>query len=438
MDIAQSTFKFNIKNIIFALLFICIMLTGLIPQGIQAILFVGLLCILLFTDYFYLAYPIILFYYSHLGLLFGISVYRIFSLMYIFQAVVFSNNKYENKQSKELDGNNKNNYVLVLFVYLLYEIIVMTYYNIRTAIFSMVDVICVILFIKEISSIYDKFKKTFIVYGVTAIIAFFTGLIAKNDISGWQVINGELVKITRFMSTFNDPNYMGLFYSVAIFSIISLKLFDKKLRMIIIVALYIMLVTTISITAIIGNILFWIVYLFATKKINAKTLVSLVFIFMILGGLYQYGKQNRDTPVIGDLVYRIEDKLSNLANNDTDAFTTYRTTLTREHWNYYWSQSTLSILFGGNIVNGCVAVIDGQKTFVAHNEYVDSLLNVGLVGALILITFVLVRAYKSLKEYIKTKSEKALCIFMIKAIWMYYAATLTMFLEFRFMLFYLL
>ena len=414
------------------------MLSGLISQTIQAILFVGLLCLLFFTDCFYLAYPLVLFYYSNLGLLFGISVYRIFSLMFILKAIIsrLNNDKYGYNQNKKLGGKNNNNYVLVLIVYLFYEIFVMMSYNIRIAVFSVMDVVCVILFIQEILSSNDKFKNTFTVYGITAIIAFFSGLIANNDINGWQVINGELVKITRFMSTFNDPNYMGLFYSVAIFSIISLKLFTKNLRLIIIIALYIMLATTISMTAIIGNILFWMIYLFITKKISIKTVVCIALIGVFLGGIYQYGSQNRDTPIIGSLVYRIEDKLSNIEDHDTDALTTGRTKLTREHWDYYWSQSPLKILFGGNKLNSFIAEINGQKTFVAHNEYVDSLLNVGLIGTLILMSFALLRTYKSLKEYRNTNSEKALCLFMIKAIWFYYAATLTMFLEFRFMLFY--
>lgn len=434
MALVQS--KIKMKHIYLTLVFICAMLSGVIPQTIQAVLLVCLLCMLFTTDCLYLVYPIVLFYYSDFGLLFGISVYRIFSILYIFKAIINMRIAHNSIAANEHSGKLRYNLVLVVMVFFLYNMLVMAFYNLRVSIFSMIDIISAILFAKEILADSNKFRKTFIVYSLTAIIAFFSGMIANNDTSAWQNISGTLVRITRFMATFNDPNYMGLFYSVAIFSIISLKLFSKKVRILIIAALYVMLATSLSITAIVGNVLFWIIYLAVTKKTSIKVIVPIVIVMVILGGLYQYSSSHRDIPVLGDLAYRIEDKLSNLKYNDTNALTTNRTVLAREHWNYYWSQTPIKIIIGGNKVNSLVIEFKKIPSFVAHNEYIDLLLNVGLIGTIILISFVFRRTYQSLMEYRKTKNEKALCVFMIKVIWIYYAATLTMFLEFRFMLFY--
>ena len=113
----------NMKYISLSLLFLCAMLSGVIPQTVVAILFTLLLVSLLFTDCFYLAFPIVLFYYSSLGLLFGISVYRIFSLLFITKAILLNlyNDKYGyTARNHILIKNNSAFLLLVSIVYLLY------------------------------------------------------------------------------------------------------------------------------------------------------------------------------------------------------------------------------------------------------------------------------------------------------------------------------
>jgi O-antigen ligase len=423
---------FKAENIILVIMLLCVAMTGIIPQNLQALLCVLLLFLLFISDNLVLVYPIMLFYYSYLGLIAGISVYRIFSILVLVRALI-SFSKNEDKENSELK-HKMSALIPVVIIYLLYSIVVIVPYSVRIALFSFVDVLCVIVLVKKIISSTCIIKKVFTIYVITAIIAFFSGMIIGNTMTGLQVIDGELVRINRFMATFNDPNYLGMFYSIAIFALLSLKLFSKRMRIIIVIAFYVVLAMSISMTAIIGNIVFWMAYLFITKKINMKTFSILVVLFIMMIGLYQYGLMKTNTPVIGDLVSRIEDKLTNIKSNDIDSFTSQRTALTKSHLNYYKTQSTYTMLFGGYKVNSYIVEIPGMAPLVAHNEYVDLLLNVGLIGTIFLIGFAVFRFINSFILYRKNMSEAALCVCMIKIIWLFYAATLTMFLDFRFML----
>ena len=86
-----------------------------------------------------------------------------------------------------------------------------------------------------------------------------------------NTIGGEY-EYTRFNATFEDPNYMGFFFTIAIFALVTLRLFDKKVRYVLIVVLYAMLITSLSVTAIVVNIAVWLFYLVIMKKLKIKNL----------------------------------------------------------------------------------------------------------------------------------------------------------------------
>ena len=425
-----ARFGLNRSNTLLGLLLICAAATSMLPQQLMAGIAIVLLCVLTLTGKLYLAYPVMLFFYAELGSFLGISVYRVFSLLLIFSVLL--------KAHRNIKVSVKH--LLPLIVLFFYIVVTISSYSIRLSVFSFVDVISALIMACYYLADAEALKHFFTVYVITALVAFFVGMIFGNSLNGYQVIGGNLVKLTRFMATFEDPNYMGFFYSVAVFGVITLRLFKPTARIILTVILYVMIFASLSITALLGNAIFWLIYFIITKKINLSTTVTVCVVVLIMLGLYRYGVNNRDVPVLGDICWRIQDKISNFQANDIDSLTTDRSALAAQHFAYYQQQNIFKILFGGNMFNTKIAELGGQNIILSHNEYVDSLLDVGLVGAAILFAFVAWRLIEAGKKYVGNREDESasLCVFMMKIIWLFYAAALTMFLDFRFMLIFFL
>jgi len=141
--------------------------------------------------------------------------------------------------------------------------------------------------------------------------------------------------------------------------------------------------------------------------------------------------------VIGVFSYRILDKLQALESNDINAVTTNRTGLTKRHLDYFSNQSLFRMLVGMNAASSLKVDLNGLIA-AAHNEYVDLLLNVGILGTLIYLGLFLSRTWQCFMVTRKTQDPYSGCIFMIKMVWALYGLTLTMFGDYRFMMLFLM
>ena len=90
-------------------------------------------------------------------------------------------------------------------------------------------------------------------------------------------------------------------------------------------------------------------------------------------------------------------------------------------------------MFGGRAVNSYYIDVEPGANFSAHNEYIDMLLNVGVVGWVIMYGFVIINAIRKAIAVRREKEQTLLCRTMMNLAWLYYVATLTVFLDFRYM-----
>lgn len=400
----------------------CSLLTGILPQAILSITVVTLIVLLAFTGEMHLAFPIMVFYYASFGMIFGVSVYRIYSM--VFLGITWITRRDELRIQPV--------YMLLVFIYTFYAIAVVGGYNLRLGVFNIVDVLCAVTLTEILRTDKGALKRFFIVYTIIALCSYCTGIITGNSIEANGVYGKEFVTMSRFQATFEDPNYMGFFFTIAIFSILTLELFSKKQRTLIIFMLYAMLLSSLSITAIIVNILLWAMYLCITKQMNAKTLSLIFIVCLIAGVLYLYGAEHRAS-VFGSLAYRIEEKLAELSAGNINGVTTSRLELQKGHLEYFLNQPVYKQLFGGNLVTSSIILLDGSLSYSAHNEYVDELLNVGIAGECILIGFVVIRCLKLFKNYRVQEKKEDLCILIIKMTWLIYMTSLTVFMDFKYM-----
>ncbi len=410
----------TLSTICIAVILLCALLTGYLPQVLLSFVVLAMCVVLMASGDIYLAFPVMLFYNVHFGIVMGMAVYRYFSFLLL--AGTFF--KFKNLKLKTIQ-------VTPFILFLFYCLIVITPYNIQTAIFAVVDLLCILILINHYLDDSDNLKKFFVVYAFTALVAYVTGQKVPRVASTDIMMGKKVVELVRNCATFEDPNYAGCFYTVAIFALVSLKLFKPMVRMVIIVALYAIMLSTMSVTAILANVILWFLYLLITKKMNAKSAIVIVLVVAVLLGLYNYGIENPKDPVLGMFSYRISEKITALDEGNYNDVTTNRTNLSEYHMEYFKGQSLFKMLVGFNAASLLKTDLDGFHA-AAHNEYVDLLLNVGIIGAIIWIVVILRQIISAFSKYVSTKNEQFVFTIMVKCIWLIYAATLTMFGDYRF------
>ncbi len=421
VNIASNKVKLQYIVIGIMLLLSILSGSGYISQTILSLGIVLCCAYLFIEDKLIYALPFIIFYNDFYGLVFGLSVLRIFTFMLIFRAIFKMFNECKIRWQ----------YMIPIVVYLLFFTFVISGQSIRRSVFGMLDIVCCSILAIGIINDEKEYKNLFRIYTFVAMVAFVSGLLAGNfEMEGSEYT----MEIPRFNSTFEDSNYMGFFYNIAIFSNVTLDLFKPRLKVLMIIVLEIMMLASLSMTAIVVNIALWLIYLILTKKIGIKSIILIAVVGVIALGAYSYGLENPDAPILGALSYRINDKLEN--SDDIDAVTTNRTKLSEMNFKYFMNSPVYKQLFGGTSVNP--VYLDPNIRAASHNEYIDLLLNVGIVGFLIMISFVLWRTWDIWCHYKATKSEMYLSIFMSKATWFIYALALTMFTDYRFLFFFMM
>lgn len=416
--------KIKMHIVIVAILFAVTLMTGVLSKTLVCAGVAACLVMLFFCDRLYLAFPFVIFYNSFYGLGLGVSILRIFSMLVILNFIL------RLKRNSRLRATR----AAPLFVYVLFILFVFVPKGgISLAASVGLDIIACFIVVSNLSQT-KRLKNFFRVYIFVCLASF---------VSGWLVGNqvGNEFTYYRFMATFEDPNYMGFFFTVAIFSLLVLKLFDKRIRYLLVAVLYAMMVTSLSMTAILVNLILWIVYcvlLARGKKIhwNFKIFLAFVGAVLLLIALIVFGAKNPEIPVLGDVSYRINNVIKDVLAGDFSSATTGRSTLAKEHLLYFFSLPFLRFLFGGISVNA--RYIHPSLSLAAHNEYVDLLLNVGIVGTCVMLGNFLLTLGQHWKKYQKTKEDEHLFLLIGKIVWMFYAMTLTMFLDYRFMLFFLI
>lgn len=404
----------NLGNIVIVAMTLNSLLVGFLPQQISAYIMLLLCSVMLFIDELYLALPLVIFYNQWYGTVFGVSVQRFFSLMIMVLFLV--------KLGKEKKVTLK--YLAPFIIYLLYSVFVITQYNTTRAIFSVVDIVCCIFIVSMyLNKDIDKLKRFFTVYALTGIAAIITGMLNQN-IMAYGNLN-------RFMATFEDPNYMSFFYTIAIFSIMSLKIFKPWLRAIVVVVFSAAIIASASVTGIVVNVMLWLIYVTLVQKINIKTFVALIVVFVLIFGIYKIGLNSSDDTMLGQMSGRIEEKIQELNEGNVSDATTGRSQLMRENFEYFLKQPFWKKLVGGTPVNTHYISYDVERA--AHNEYVDLLINVGVIGTGILLWFFFKQYISYLKKYLKNRDKHYLTLFMIKCVWVAYAFSLTVFMDYRFM-----
>ena len=404
--------------------------TGLISMNIVAGIIFVIMIILFFSEEFYLIFPIVLFYHSIFVIpIINLSLFSTYLVLCLLKIMT----------SSKISSSKKN--ITILIIIMLYITLAYSSYDLKNAIILIINFIAVFCYVSKFLNNKKNVVIFFKYYVFACIASFITGIFTGNVMRYNELIDAseQFLTLTRWMGTFNDPNYMGFFFSIGFFAVVTLEIFTKRNKIILAITLLIMIVSTMSTTAILGIILIFFVYILLRYKISLKTIVLFLTSISLAVFIFNYGLNNPNATILNTFSQRINQKFIALETNDIKTATTNRTDLARNHLEYFFSQNMSKQLFGGNVINAVAIEKNNQlNENLAHNEYVDLLLNIGIVGTVIVVGIWLSKLKRDLSIYFKYNDSLSLSMFIIRMVFLYYCFGLTIFMDIRFFLFYLI
>ena len=237
-------------------------------------------------------------------------------------------------------------------------------------------------------------------------------------------------KFNRMSTTISDPNYSALFLNIGIFCILGNKLFGKKEMLVCIIINIISLVLTVSLTGIIGAIIFINIYLYMRKPSKWIKFCSV----LLIGVLIFINIPIKE----GNALYGIQYRLIKISDSSAEEISSGRTKIAKKYLDIYKKLPIANILFGGyntisgNFRNKMVQDIGN----VSHNSYIDMLYMVGIVGTFLIMLVWIYEIYILFKR--RKKDYININYLLIKLIILYFAVTISIFPYRYFLVCYLL
>ena len=363
--------------------------------------------------------------YFYFGYFFITSIFHWFVILYIIYAFI----------RRKYNGSVLKNKLAPYMVCILYCLLVLSTNNLYTALLCMLEV-TVVLFataeLKQSEYLFQGFWKMFVIAAISSAIV---GLVGNNTIKASFSSGTGYYFFNRIIGTFDDPNYAGFYYNLAICVCVTMNVFKNRvLKYFAIALLYVMLIVSVSVTALFANVILILCVLLFKNRISLKSFLWIAALFSLLLILYYCALIHDDWGYLYDFAVRLEQKIELFSTNDLSGVTSGRTSIAQSNFRYYWNQDNIfNYLFGLNGIT--TRYIDTTKfAFASHNEYIDLLLNVGIIGLLFYMGNIFVNAFtKSNRNYLFTEHETF--IKSARLLYIVYAFTITLFLEPRFMVF---
>lgn len=424
------------KRLFFDIVFIAGFMFSLIPgpmpslSSIASLLLLGCIAISFFDENFYL-YMAIFIYLRYRLLLGDTPAFRLYSYLVVLKFLLdLPKTKF------------RVVYIPALFVFFMHSIFATgRFENMRIGLNVIVDVVLVyVVLLKVLEN--DNLMRKFM-------IAFMLGGVASG-IYGWT--NDEFTKninvsgagahtVSRNFGALSDANFAGLFYSLCIVTSITLKNLKLWVRGIFLALFGIMLLQTASLSAILITCVLTVLFIILKFRRKAIPILSAAFFAAVIGiAIILAVPQLREIPAISGLIIRITEKLSYIPRGRWDLLTTDRSAIWGEAIEIFSKKALWGQLIGGSVIT--VMVIDKSIISIAcHNSYIQSILNFGIIGTLIVyLPMLFVFGYRVLKHFSMPKGYEKEDIKMLQLIFTFafivFGFTVDFFIDWPFMMLY--
>lgn len=419
-------------DLVFLLGFLCALIPGPFPglTSIASLLLVGCIAVSFFDENFYIY--IALFIYLRYRLLLGDTpAYRLYSYLVVLRFII------------ELPKVKfRVAYLPALFVFLLHSLFATgRFESLRIGLNVIVDVVIIYVILLKLLSdqrLMRKFLFVFMLGGVASGIYGWTNDSFTKEIN---ILGAGAQKVSRNFGALSDANFAGLFYSLCIICVLTVKGIPLWMRGIFLALFGVMLLETASLSALL--ILFTLGVLLIILKFRGKSFFILTFGFVamvILTAIILAVPQLREIEMIHGLIIRISEKLSYIPRGRWDLLTTDRWDIWKAALDVFSSKGWWGKLIGGSVVT--VMVIDYSIMSIAcHNSYLQSILNFGVIGTLLVyIPLFAIFVYRLLKHFSRKPDYEGEDIKMLQLIFSFafiiFGFTVDFFIDWPFMLLY--
>ncbi len=366
---------------------------------------------------FYFLLPLFIFFNNFLVLPGGIVIFRVYSMLLCIKIILNKDFKFKR-------------YLPVFSIYFAYSLFVIFNRDYKMAFSVIFDIFVIMIFILNVLDDENNFNGFFKYFAIAALVSAAMGLFRTHVTSGIDDL--EQYNIARYTASFDDPNYAGFFFNIAIFAMFTIHSFKVKfIKYAIVVALYVALFSTISTTAILCNVIGVIVFFIFNKKKRPYITMWIILITMIIS--LAYASLNISSYAGVKKFSTVMEQLNEGKYSDA---TTKRYDIWNRHLEYYIGQPASNILLGGNYLTDYGR--DDKFAGVSHQVYIDMLINFGFIGTLFILIFFFRKTYKHLISIRKNFNTRALLLIMISYIWFFYSLGLSMFPAWMFMMFFLI
>ena len=408
-----------------------LLLAYLLPLGgcldgrlftVAALCYLPIIIYAAFFDGLYLLYPVFFFFYGQLTVG-GIVVFRLYTLAFMARTVYSISLRVGFRERLKLSVPRVVFAAFLLLVAFRYAL-----FGGLVKLGAMLDLLFLLCFALE-SRADGEGEKRFSRF----FVAFVFGTVLSCVVGVFLATEG------RYLATLNDPNYLGFYLNIAILTVFLHPFFRRLLLKIpILTVLYAALIASESITGVICNglvVLFCIAVSAFTGSFKLKYLV-IPLVCGVVAVQFIYISQVHSWGMVTEVSARVIEKLDALFLGNLSGFTTARSALWQINLEKFIGFDGLDGLFGGALVSavGRDAALFPQTS---HQEFIDVLISVGAVGALIyLASFVMIIVGDTV-DLRKTDTEGRSAAWVrigIKLVWIFYAFGLTMFLNGRFFL----
>ena len=227
-----------------------------------------------------------------------------------------------------------------------------------------------------------------------------------------------------------DANFSTLLLNIGIVATLFDKDFKWYLKITMIACAVIAMSVTLSTSGLIGFLLVMCGYVYVKRDSIPKKILNtliIILIIFIISGIYLELPDTMRNETIDAYIARIEEKISFLEIGNSSAFTTGRTDLVNGALRYIFSeQGVWGLLFGFN------SLYVRNLSNLPHNTYVDLLLQIGLVGTIVALAYIMYGIVIAWKNPQRNRMET-----MLKILFLYYFMNLSIYQGSSFALAYL-
>lgn len=425
----------TIPNFSLAFLLLCCLLIGKLEEYEQYLSLAMLAVVLLNwkNDELYIMSPIFLLFWEQFYVVGGSTpLYRVYSYLLLIR--VF------------LDIGKirfRPQFIPTLAVFACFCILSVGRMSMRIGLNLLADALLSYFILTYVRQKLQLMRRLTLVFALAAVCAGCYSLLAETVVS-YETGLGAQVEIVRYYGTVGDANYASCFYNVAIFLTLCSDAMKKwYVRLPILGALVYFLLLTASQTGLLCLILGMCVYLILRYK-TMGVLLTLGFCAGAALAVYALLQMpiSKDAGMLSTLHNRLLESFGNLESGNVANLTTDRSVLWKIAMDYFSKQTWLNKLIGGNVI----ATIISEEYFLKavgaiHQSYIQGLLDFGILGTIVVFGS---RIMQTIADGFACLTGKSLqlpadlmrCAVLTSFIFLLYALTLDMFMDWRFLYLY--